>query len=135
MRILGFRVKKILCEKNKEQFNNLKINNKIDIQKIEKMNIEEKRGSILEIDFLSLIDYQQDIAKIEINGSMIVEVDNEQAKEILNQWKTKKIESSFKIELFNFILRRTSVKALELEEEIGLPYHIPFPRITGEEKK
>ena len=39
------------------------------------------------------------------------------------------------IALFNIILRKANVKALELEEQIGLPLHIPLPTLKKPKKE
>ena len=50
-------------------------------------------------------------------------------------WKDKEIPEEFRIAIFNIILRKASVRALQLEEELNLPYHMPFPSIKSQEEK
>ena len=65
---------------------------------------------------------------------MFVRDNSKKIKEILKQWKNKKISEDFKIPLFNLILRKSNVKTLELEEEMGLPLHIPLPHLKNQKK-
>ena len=53
-------------------------------------------------------------------------------------WKDgsdKKIPEGIRIGLFNFIMSKCNVKALQLEDELGLPFHVPMPRLRPEKKK
>jgi hypothetical protein len=56
-------------------------------------------------------------------------------KEILKQWESHIIPEEFKIPLFNIILKKSNFKALELEEDLLLPSHIPMPSIKPSEAK
>ena len=53
----------------------------------------------------------------------------DEIKEVLEDWKKKKLSDSFQEILFNIILRKANIKALELEEELNLPFHINLPSI------
>jgi hypothetical protein len=50
-------------------------------------------------------------------------------KDILKKWKGKKLADETRIPLFNTILTKCNLKSLQLEEEFGLPTHIPMPRV------
>jgi hypothetical protein len=34
--------------------------------------------------------------------------------------------------MFNIVLKKSTIKALELEDELNLPYHIPIPKVSLE---
>ena len=40
----------------------------------------------------------------------------------------------FRILLFNIILRKANIKALELEEQMNLTLHIPLPTLKKQKK-
>ena len=40
-----------------------------------------------------------------------------------------------RMNLFNLILRKSNIKALELEDEMNLPLHIPFPPLRMDKKQ
>jgi hypothetical protein len=50
-------------------------------------------------------------------------------------WKKKEMPNAMRLPIFNFILRKCTAKALTLQDELGLPTHIPLPRFDLEEKK
>jgi hypothetical protein len=54
---------------------------------------------------------------------------------VLKKWKNKKIEDEVRVPLFNLILTKCNLKALQFEEEFGLPTHIPFPRVSPQQDK
>ena len=49
--------------------------------------------------------------------------------------KDKKMPENFRMTLFNLILRKSSLKALQLEEEMNLPTHIQLPTLKIGDKK
>ncbi len=137
MKVLGFNYDKISIEKLSTSFENLKINTGIDISEINsiKSGFLKAKGEIISIKFKYLIEYSPEIAKIEFKGNLLLEVDFKISREILKQWKNKEIPEDFKMTLFNVILRKSNIKALQLEDEMNLPYHVPFPTLKKENKK
>ena len=136
MKIAGFNFKKISIEKLDEGAQNVKINTKIDISNIKTLKAEfvNTKDELLQIDFSYVIDYEPNFAKIEINGSVIIAVIQKNAREIVKQWEDKKMPDELRVDLFNIILRKSNIKALELEDELNLPLHIPFPSLKPEQK-
>ncbi len=134
MRLIGFNFTKISVEKFREQTENVKFNTKIDISSIEaaKTDILKIKEEPLIIKFLYSVAYEPDLAKLELQGNLILSVDSRTAKEVLRGWKDKETSEDFRITLFNIILKKSNVKALELEEEMNLPYHIPLPTLNKE---
>ena len=90
---------------------------------------------IIKVKFSYIIDYSPDIAKVELNGELLLAVEKTLSKGILEAWKEKKMTDDFRLMLFNLILRKSTVKALELEEEMNLPLHIPPPTLKRPKKK
>jgi len=137
MRIAGFNFKKISVEKLSEKTEELKINTKIDVLDIQdiKSDFIKAKDELLAIDFIYTVDYDPDFAKIEFKGNIVIAMDFREGKDVLRQWKDKKIANSFKVNLFNIILRKSNIKALELEDEMNLPLHIPFPSLKTEEQE
>ena len=62
-------------------------------------------------------------------------MDSKIAEEVIKQWKTKNIPEDFRVFLYNFILKKSNIKAFQFEEELNLPLHIPLPSVRKEEKK
>ncbi|MCK4647348.1 hypothetical protein KAT24_00255 [Candidatus Pacearchaeota archaeon] len=137
MRIAGFNFKKISVEKTGEKAENLKVNTKVDIPniKILKPEFVKTKDELLQIDFEYIVDYEPDFAKIEIIGNVIVALDSKNAKEVVKHWEDKEMSDELRMSLFNIILRKSNIKALELEDEMNLPLHIPFPPLKIDNKK
>ena len=60
--------------------------------------------------------------------------DPKKVKEIVKEWKKKKMDPQIKEQVFNLILRRCNVKAFSLEEDLNLPTHFPMPQVQKEQK-
>ena len=137
MRLVTFNFKKINIEKFLDSFKGVKINTKINISKIEVVKSEAltKKEGLIKVNFSYNINYDPDVAKIDLKGKVLLVTTNEQAKEIEEMWKKQKMTEDFRILLFNIILRKSNIKALELEEQLGLPLHIPLPTLKKQQKE
>ncbi|MEK6895768.1 MAG: hypothetical protein AABX48_04585 [Nanoarchaeota archaeon] len=137
MKLVGFNFNKIVAEKiSQERPKNLTINTGIDISTISKAdtNISMGKEEILHIEFNYKIEYNPKYAQIQFSGEVFLAVDKKISLEILKQWKEKALSEEFKITIFNIIFRKSNIKALDLEDQIGLPLHIPLPRLSNEKK-
>jgi len=134
MKVIGFGLEKIQAEKNNFSFEKLNINTNIQIKNITEEKIEFLKDLIpLKFSFEFIIMYEPSIANIKIEGYVIVSVTKQQAKDIIKKWDKKNLDEELKIDIFNFIISKTSLKALQIEEDLDLPYHLPFPRIKKSE--
>ena len=139
MRIIGFSFTKISIEKLKEPTElkeQLKINTQIDVPELTeiKSSILKTKEELLEAKFMYGVNYDPGFAKIELEGRIIISIEPKAIKEILKQWKKKKMPEEFRMFLFNVILKKSSLKALYLEEELNLPLHMPMPSFKKEQK-
>ncbi len=138
MKLLGFNFTKINIEKEKDSFKDLKISNNIDIASITevKQDVFKSNDEVLAIKFKYNVSYEPKIAKIDLEGSILLSLDDTKlAKEVLKKWKDKETPEEFKIPLFNIIFRKAGLKALELEEEMNLPIHIQMPMLRKQENQ
>ncbi len=135
MTIIGFNLRKISVEK-KETIKgqvNVKTNLKITDIKEEKAIAEiSKDRTALKFDFEFGINYEPKIATINFLGHVLSIEEEKKAKKILSEWKDKKIEVDLRTKVTNMIWIKCNIKAFLLEEEIGLPIHIPLPRLTAQ---
>ncbi len=134
---MGFNFTKINIERLGGSIENLKINTNIDISSIESANADflKSKEEFVVVEFKYDINYEPNFAKIEFKGNMIVSMDSKQKKDLLKKWKDKKIPDDVQFFVFSVILRKVSVKALQLEDELNLPFHIPMPRISKQTQK
>lgn len=133
MRLVNFGFNKISVERTGDSIENLKFNTKIDISSIDSLKSEFKlKDELVKVDFAYSVLYEPNFAKIELAGSFVLSMDPKIAKEILNNWKDKQTSEEFRRIIFNVILKKSNIKALELEDELGLPIHIPLPTLSSE---
>jgi len=138
MKFIGFNFNKINIEKFSGSLKELKINTKIDISKIEavKSDLIGNGEGLIMAKFTYKIIYEPNIANIELNGDVFLSDTPKNIKEIVEQWSNnKEMPEDFRVFLFNIILRKSNLKALQLEDEMNLPVHIPFPSLKKEKNE
>mgnify|MGYP001401108592 CR=1 FL=1 len=135
MRIIGFNLTGISSERKDKIEGELKISQNINLIEIIKEKLTISSEESLHIKFQFTVNYDPDIAKIEFKGNVILLPEKEDIKKILKSWKSKKLGDEFRIPLFNFIMGKCNIKALNLEDEFGLPPHIQMPRISPDQDK
>ena len=129
MKVIGFNFTKISIEKISTDFSKIEIKSNIDILSLReiKSDLFKSNEKLIAVDFSYLIDYSPEIAKLSFKGDLLFSIESKKAKEILKRWESKKLQEDIKISIFNIILKKSNVKALALEDEIGLPIHLPLP--------
>ena len=139
MRVIGFNFKKISIEKNKEIDNQINIDTDIQIKNIQLRNADLfKDQDLLNIDYEFKIIYMPDFAELLFTGNvamLIEKTEKDFLKKILKSWKSKKVEEELRLPLMNIIFARCNLKAMELEEAVNLPFHIPTPKFTAKDKE
>jgi len=136
MRVIGFSFKQIAVEKKKEIDRNVKINTQIDINEVSFPKLDLFPGKeITNFEYNFKILYE-DFAEVIFKGSILGLIeDKKQFEELKKSWKLKKIADELRIPLMNVIFSRCNLKAMQLEEDLGLPAHLPGPRISSPEKQ
>lgn len=134
MKIIGFTINKITAEKNSALEGKLELKSGLNIENILEEDISFSNSKGIRFNFVFSIDYGK-VGKIEIKGAIIAIDEKDESKEILKDWKKKKFNHPIKLSLFNYIMDKCNLKALELEDQIGLPLHIPFPKLAPAPKK
>ena len=137
MKIIGFNFDKINIEKLPGKAENLEVKTNIDISEIKEVKSESTsmKEDFLGVGFTFNVNYEPDFARINLSGKVLFAVEPKLSKNILKQWKDKKMPEDFRILLFNVILRKANLKALQLEEEMNLPLHVPMPSLKKQETK
>jgi hypothetical protein len=132
MRVIGFNLSKILIERKEKSPDNIQVTQNINIKDVIKEKIPISDSEAIKIEFNFIINYTENFAKLEFEGNVILLPEKDESKNFLKSWKDKKIPDSDKAPLFNFIMNKCNIKALDLEDELGLPFHIPMPRMNLE---
>ncbi len=142
MKIIGFNFEEIHAHKNNE-FKRSNISTDVTFNDIDKSKLDVlKDNETIKANFKFIVSYKDadnlssDLKnEISINGLLLLMVTKDESKEFIKSWKTKELPKDKMIGLYNFILRKCSVKALQLEEELGLQPHIPFPQVKAQDTK
>jgi len=135
MRIIGFNLSKFSINREEKIDGKLEIKQNINIDDIQKEKITISKDEALKIKFTFSINYEPKFAEVEFKGNIIGMPDKNELKEVLKEWKDKKIPEGMKTGIFNFIMAKCNIKALVLEDEMGLPTHIPMPRIEPKKQE
>ncbi|UZE93743.1 MAG: hypothetical protein IB618_03170 [Candidatus Pacearchaeota archaeon] len=142
MAIIGFNIKKILVERKKLVRGEVKVNTKMNITDVKKQPVKITKGKdVLSFDFdfaifyKGVADHIGGVADIIFEGNVLYLTDPKDTTQILDAWKKKEIPADVRIRILNTILAKCNIKALVLEEDLGLPPHIPLPRFQEKGKK
>lgn len=131
MKIIGFNFDKIHIEKISDERKDLKINTNVDITDVKssKQKLFQTKEEVIEIKFSYEVDYSPDIAKISLSGHVVLLIDSKTAKNFVKEWKNKKLPEEHRLIIFNVIMKKSNLKAIQLEDEMNLPLHISLPSV------
>ncbi len=129
--IINFRLNKIAIEKKSIPKGPIEAKNNLKVIGIEEESISSlTKEKALNIQFIFKVMYEPKVAEVEMQGSVTFMNDAKAIKEMLDNWqKNKKIKQEIAVPIFNHILSKCNVKALGLEEDVELPFHVPIPRV------
>jgi hypothetical protein len=130
MQIIGFNLTKILVEREEKIEGKLEVKQNIDIAEVSKEKIPFSDNEAIKINFNFIVNYEPEFAKLILEGYLVILVDKDEMKKFLKAWKNKKLPEPTNISLFNFIMNKCNIKALNLEDELNLPFHVPMPKIN-----
>ena len=140
MQIIGFNLKKESIERfeQKQEKKDLKIEIKtnIDITEIKEEKIDiSKDKEVLGFRFNFDIIYEPKVADINFQGNVLLLITPEQSKDIQKKWKKQLIDDNVRLLIFNTILTKCNIRALQLEEDFALPCHVPLPRFVPQQQQ
>jgi hypothetical protein len=131
VKIVGFNLSKVSAEKYGDVKGKIEIKSNLQVTEIAQEKLElAKDNHILSFTFEYNIIYEPKTADILFKGEILMMLPINDAKEILKKWKKKEIADNIRIILFNTMLAKCNVRALELEEELNIPTHIPMPKLS-----
>jgi len=126
LKLVGSRITNIKAERKPDFSGNLEMKTNIKINSLEK--VKDSKDTI-KLSYTFGVDYNE-LGSISIEGLLFIGGDAKQIKELLKLEKEKKYETPEYIGLSNLIIQKASIKAFELEEELGLPIHIKLPTLS-----
>lgn len=131
MPVVSFDFDKISAERRLPTSGKIEIRSNISIKDIEKEKLElAKNEEALKFLFEFIINYDPNAGEINLKGHIVFIDDEKKIREILKEWKNKKIPEEVALQVINTILYRCNLKSLQLAQETGLPPHLQLPRAT-----
>jgi len=135
MAIVGFNYEKLNVEKNQKVIKKggeFKVKYNVAIKEMEEFDLKmQDKQKALKFNFDFSIVYDPKIGSMVLGGNLIYTDSDDKIKEVRKHWeKNKDVPNDIKSTLINTIFRRSAVKALVLAQDVGLPSHIPLPRLV-----
>ena len=132
MSIIGFNFTKIAAERNEGIQGQVNIKNNLAIKGIEKqdLSITSKDQFGLKVSFEFTSKLEPNMGSITIHANVLMLETKEEGQKILAEWeKTNKLDDELMKQTFTFMLRRCTIKALLLAEDLNLPSPLPLPQV------
>jgi hypothetical protein len=123
---------KISAEKNPDFKDKLSIKPSINISNID--SYKAGKTEACKVDFSFGISYG-DLGKVNLEGAIFLTMDSKVLKDTLKGWKDNNLDNETNLLILNVIMQKASLKALQLEEDLGLPPHVSLPRLQLGSKK
>lgn len=134
IKLIGFNLTKINVEKDPIYQGQLSVKSSMNILSIEKHKVDLIKQEAVQINFNFSIDYEK-LGKISIDGFFILSVDKKTLKELTEKWDSQDFDPDLRATVLNIAIQKSSIQALKLEEEIGLPLHMQMPRVNVERRE
>ncbi|MCH7850481.1 MAG: hypothetical protein IH845_02450 [Nanoarchaeota archaeon] len=126
LKLLAARFIKISATRLEDFEGKISIATNIKITSIE--NTKDSNDAV-KVSYTFEVDYGE-LGSIEIIGYLFLGAEKKTIKELVKAWEKKEFDSPEHATITNIILKKASIKALELEEELSLPIHLKLPTIT-----
>ena len=144
MQVVGFQFKKISAHKS-DDFKSGPININVEFTDLQKEKLDLLRDSdAAKLLFRFSLEYfenkeDQDkkdkkgndlkLAEIVLDGQIRLSFTKDESKDLMKAWKKKQLPAGFRIPLQNLILKKTASRAMQLQDELDLPSHVPIQQI------
>lgn len=92
-----------------------------------------KNKDSFKIKYTFEVDYF-DLGKISLEGLLFFSTNPKTLKELQKIWKENKINTPDYVFITNILIQKASVKAIQIEEEMGFPIHLRLPKIDLKDK-
>ena len=131
LRLAGSKILKIEAERNPEFSGQVTMETNIKLEGVEPL---KEVKDTLKAAYTFEVNYA-DLGKVKIEGQLFIKTTSKIAKELQKSIKDKKYNSPENITITNLIIQKASIKAFEIEEELGLPIHIRLPTVEFKKKE
>jgi hypothetical protein len=134
MNLVGSKLTKVSGERNPNFDGKLELNTNINLKAIEKFKSPQSKQEVLKVDYKFEIIYGE-LGNVSIEGILYLSTDTKTMKEAIKDKDEKNFNSPTSMAIMNLIIQKSSIKAFEIEEELGLPIHIRLPTLQASENK
>jgi hypothetical protein len=131
MKILTLKLSKISAEKKADLKENMNFKSNFSLGEFKVESLHGKEKDIYSISFKHSMDYE-DVANICFEGKIYMMIDD---KKLAKEFESRKISKDLKEQLLNFLLWKIHVDTLQIEEKLGLPFHIRSPIVSFKDKE
>jgi len=132
MPIIGTNIIKMNVER-KSTARNVKVKNNLNIKDIQGMNVNIGDTTQFGLRFIFEYEviYEPDIATMQFEGEVLYMSTKEVCEVILENFKAKKpISPEVMKQVMNTALAKSSIKSLELSQDMQLPPPVKLPRVN-----
>jgi len=133
LNLLSSRLTKVGGERNTEFSGKISMNQNIKIKSMEKFKPKESKTESIRAEYSFEIDYA-DLGKVEVEGILFIGADSKTIKSVLSEFESKKFDSQEQVTIMNMIIQKASLRAFEIEDELGLPIHIRLPQLAPKQQ-
>lgn len=127
--LIGSRIVKINAELNSDFSGQISTKMNIKI-----LDFSPLKKESFKIRYSFEVDYF-DLGKVSIEGNLFFSTTQKILKELQKSWKENKINNPDYIFITNAVIQKASVKAIQIEEEMGFPIHLRLPKIDLKNKE
>lgn len=138
MKLLGFNFTKFNAEKFSDNKKGVKLSRSMNISDIKEISADmlNTQGKVLAVYFSNTFDYKPDYAKIELEGKVLVSIDEETGKNVVEEWNNNNpVPEDFRLKVLNIVAKKSDLKALQFEEELGIPFHLNLSKVESKKKE
>ena len=127
MRAIWFKLTKVYGERFKDpEKESVNLNSDFNLGDFTADESFNRKSPVFEFNFTYTLDFEG-FAQIQFKGSVYIEVDD---KKIVKELENKKVDNELKKLILDYVLSKTHVDSLNLEEKLGLPFHVSAPRVS-----
>lgn len=126
MKLIGAKFLEIEAKRDPEFSGKIELKTNIQINSIEVVKESKETIKLL---YTFEINYGK-LGLIKMKGNLFLLSNAKTIKTIQKQKENKQYNTPEYIQLTNFIIKKASIKAFELEEELNLPIHIKLPTLS-----
>jgi len=132
IKILGFNITSINVERNPNFDGKIDVQTNVNINSLDRQKLELIKDDALKVEFIFSVSYKE-LGSLKIKGNLLLLIDSKLLKQALSDWEDKKVPAELNTAILNLLIQKCSLKALQLEQELGLPLHIPMPQVKVKE--